>query len=333
MKAGILQQANHIRIIETRLPFPGFGEVRIKLNQVGICGSDVHLFLGHRPIEKPTIIGHEGLGFIETLGEGVDYLQVGERVVIEPNIPCQKCRYCQKGKGQICPNKQVIGLNQSGCFAEYVCLPAAFVHEIPDSISDADAVLIEPLAVAYHALRIAGAKPGDSIAIIGLGAIGLLITHIAVVLGYRVFVTEKHASKLAIAKKMGAQVISSLHPEDIESSWLQEEIVSIFECAGSSGTASLATQCAPRGSEIVLLGLSDELATFQPLKMTREGISIKPSLIYEHPTDFQKVIQLLENKVIQPSQIISGYFPLNRLQEALSLASQGLETKLIIDIL
>lgn len=332
MKAGILQQANQIFIVETSLPLPGFGEVCVKLKQVGICGSDVHMFLGHRSIEEPTIMGHEGLGFIDSFGEGVDNLQVGERVVIEPNIPCQKCRYCQKGKGQICPNKQVIGLNKSGCFAEYVCLPAAFVHKIPDHISDADAVLIEPLAVAYHALRIAEAKPGDSIAIIGLGAIGLFITHLAVVFGYRVFVTEKHASKLAIAQKMGAEVISSLHPEDIERYWLQEEIVSVFECAGSSGTASLATRCAPRGSEIVLLGLSEELATFQPLKMTREGISIKPSLIYEHPTDFQKVIQLLENKVIQPSQIISGYYPLHRLQEALTLASQGLETKLIIDI-
>lgn len=332
MKAGILQQANEIRIIETSLPLPSFGEVRIKLKQVGICGSDVHMFLGHRTIGEPTIIGHEGLGFIDSLGEGVENLQVGERVVIEPNIPCQSCTYCRKGKGQICPNKKVIGLNQPGCFAEYVCLAAAFVHKIPHVISDEDAVMIEPLAVAYHALRIAEAKAGDSIAIIGLGAIGLFITHLAVVFGFRVFVTEKHASKLAIAQKMGAEVISSLDPEDIERYWLQEEIVSVFECAGSSGTASLATRCAPRGSEIVLLGLSEELATFQPLKMTREGISIKPSLIYEHPTDFQKAIQLLENKVIQPSQIISGYFPLHRLQEALTLASQGLETKLIIDI-
>jgi threonine dehydrogenase-like Zn-dependent dehydrogenase len=226
----------------------------------------------------------------------------------------------------------VIGLNLPGCFAEYVCLPAEFVHKIPEEISDADAVMIEPVAVAHHALRIAEAKSGDSIAIIGLGAIGLLLTQLAVAFGYNVWVLEKYEAKLEIARQTGAQVVSSENFEEIELCWRQQEVVSIFECAGSSGTASLATRCAPRGSEIVLLGLSGELATFQPLKLTREGISIKPSLIYEHPTDFQKVIELIVNKVIQPSQIISGYFPLNRLQEALTIASKGLESKLIIDI-
>lgn len=172
MRAAYLIKPNQIEIKSIPIPEPQPGEVRIKLQKVGICGSDVHLFLGHRHLENPTIIGHEGLGMIDKIGPEVTDRKMGERVAIEPNIPCMQCVYCYSGRGNICIHKRVIGVNEAGCFAEYICLPESFCWNIPDGISDSDALTLEPAAVAYHSLFTSNAKPGDSIAVVGLGAIG-----------------------------------------------------------------------------------------------------------------------------------------------------------------
>jgi L-iditol 2-dehydrogenase len=337
MKAAVLSKPYCIELFEVQKPKPQYGEVRIKLSKVGICGSDVHLFLGHRKLEKPTIIGHEGLGYIDKIGEGVVDREIGERVVIEPNIPCKNCQFCISGRGNICINKRVIGLNENGAFAEYVTILSDFAWNVSDEISDEDAVCIEPSAVAVHALFSSKAKPGDSIAIIGLGAIGLLLTQLSLALGYRVFVTEINQTKVKIAEGLGA--ISLIPKGNLEAqvgflskSWESDMVVAVFECAGSAQTASLATSAAPRGSEIILIGLSEKLATFQPLKITREGINIVPSIIYDHPFDFRRTLQLIKANVIKPSFIISNYTDLENLQSTMELAAKGNESKIIVEI-
>jgi L-iditol 2-dehydrogenase len=352
MKGAILIKPNFIQVKQTLIPEPKAGEVRIKLKMIGICGSDVHLFLGHRLLEKPTIIGHEGLGYIDKLGAGVLNRNIGERVVIEPNIPCCHCKYCRSGRGNICINKRVIGVNEVGCFAEYICLPEAFCWGIADTISDADAVTIEPTAVGYSALFASKAQSGDTIAVIGLGAIGLLLTHLALALGYKVLVTELNENKLKMATDLGAIATNNLQnikksekngqntegsPAEEQSAilakiWEENDVVAVFECAGSAYTASLVTAAAPRGSEIVLVGLSGSLATFKPLKIAREGITIVPSIIYDHPFDFKRTIQLIESKIIRPSFIISRYMDLNDIQSALEIAAKGDDSKIVITV-
>lgn len=337
MRGAFLNKPNEILIKNLKTPEPKFGEVRVKLSKVGICGSDVHLFLGHRLLENPTIIGHEGLGFIDKIGDGVNGRSLGERVIIEPNIPCRKCHYCMSGRGNICINKRVIGLNEAGCFAEYVIIPADFAWNVPNEISDEDAVVIEPTAVAVHALVTSKAKPGDAIAIIGLGAIGLLLTHLARSLGYEVFVSEINELKVKMATDLGAIAVnvlgeSSNQIEELSKIWEKNMVSAVFECAGSAQTASLATAAAPRGSEIILVGLSGNLATFTPLKIAREGIHIFPSIIYDHPFDFKRTLQLIYSKIIRPSLIISSYTTLETLQSALELAASGSESKIVVNI-
>jgi L-iditol 2-dehydrogenase len=337
MKVAYFIEPKNISIKEVEIPEPKFGEVRIKLSKIGVCGSDVHIYLGHRLIEKPTIIGHEGFGMIDKIGEGVENRILGERVVIEPNIPCRNCKYCLSGRGTICSNKKVLGVNQAGCFSEYVVVPTDFAWSVPDEISDDNAVTIEPMAVAYHALFSSKAKPGDTIAVIGLGAIGLLLTHLAIALGYKVLVTEINDSKLKLASDLGA-IPTNLSEnqetqiEELSYIWDDNDVVAIFECAGSALTASLVTASAPRGSEIILVGLSEKLATFTPLKIAREGTTIVPSIIYDHPFDFKRVLQLIQSKVINPSLIISREMPLEDLQKALEIAAKGDESKIIINI-
>ncbi len=337
MKAAVLDKPNKILIKDFPVAEPKPDEVRIKLSKIGICGSDVHVFLGHRISEKTIILGHEGMGIIDKIGEVVQGRKIGERVALEPNFPCQKCKYCIAGRGNICINKRVLGINEAGAFAEYISVPANFAWPIPPDISDNDVVTLEPMAVAYSALFSSKAKPGDAIAIIGLGAIGLLLTHLATRLGYKVFVTEINVKKCKLANEMGAiqiNVEGNLENQSLVLSkiWQENDVIAVFECAGSDFTASLATSSAPRGSEIILVGLSEKNATFCPLKIAREGITIVPSIIYDHPFDFKRVLQLIESKIINPGQIISRFMPFANIQSAFELAATGNESKIVIEI-
>ena len=337
MKAAFLTAPGHMLLRDVPMPEPDVGEVRVRLTQTGVCGSDVHLFLGHRLLDKPTIIGHEGLGYIDKLGAEVLGRTLGERVVVEPNIPCRHCRYCLAGRGNICINKRVVGQTTPGCFAEYITLPADFCWPVPDAVSDDDAVTVEPAAVALHALLASNAKPGDAIAIIGLGAIGLLLSHIALAFGYRVFVTELAASKVKLATDLGAESLNPPGDADtqqraIADVWLTNDVCAVFECAGAVATASLATAAAPRGSAIVLVGLSEKAATFTPLKLAREGITVVPSIIYDHPSDFKRTLRLIEAGVIRPGFILSQRVPLANVQWALETAAKGDDSKIVITI-
>ncbi|MBN2480980.1 MAG: alcohol dehydrogenase catalytic domain-containing protein [Bacteroidales bacterium] len=337
MLRATLVKSGSIRLEETLNPEPGRGEVRVRLAMTGICGSDVHLFHKGRPEHDPLTIGHEGLGRIDKTGPDVNPGRTGERIVIEPNIPCMTCPECLSGRGNICRNKRIIGVTENGCLAEYVIVPDSFAWSIPDSISDTDAVTIEPAAVALSAINRSGASPGDTILVIGLGAIGLLITHIALAFGYRVLVVEISENKTKIAVDMGAiPVGKGLNHEEVAERICQtcqeESVKSVFECAGSGKTASMAIKVAPRGSEVILLGLSDKPASFIPMDLAKKGILVSTSLIYDHPSGYEKTIFLVQQGIIHPGFIVSRYFSLKESQKALEEASKGKESKIVISM-
>ena len=171
MKAAFLIAPKKIEIKQADAPQPGANAVSIQPVRAGICGSDVSMFLGHRtPPEYPHLLGHEAVGHVMAVGEGVTAFAVGQRVIVEPNYPCGDCVFCRSGRGNICPNKKSLGGNIPGCFADSFVAPAEFVWPVPDAVSDDDAVAIEPLAVSLRALRHANVQVGDTIAVVGCGA-------------------------------------------------------------------------------------------------------------------------------------------------------------------
>lgn len=331
MKAAFLDKPEHFDLREINLPEPLANEVRIKLKKVGICGSDMHLFQGHRLLSQPTVIGHEGLGFVDKIGANVKTKNIGDRVVVEPNINCGQCRFCLKGRGNICLQKRVLGLLENGCFAEYICVPEDFCWLVPQSVSDDNAVLIEPMAVAYHAVSKAGLSKNESIAIIGLGTIGMLVCHICQALGHTVYVSEWNEKKLQIALSKGAKSLNITNLS-IKQYSEQNDIIAVFECAGSKNSASFAIEQAPRGAKVILTGLSEQPSSFIPLMLVREDIQILPSIIYNHPLDFAKVIDLLEKKVIDPSFILTGHSDLKYIQSAFESCLSGDHIKYIIEL-
>lgn len=328
MKVALLRAVGKIGIGEIEAPIAGPGEVLIRPVFAGICGSDVSLFLGHRAVASfPHILGHEIVGRIEALGAGVTKLKIGQRVVVEPNYTCGVCEFCRSGRGNICPNKKSAGVNLPGFFSELCVAPAEFTWPVGEDMPDVDAATLEPLAVAVHAIKQSGVSLGDTIAIIGCGAIGLLLAQVAIAQGVRVIAHETSAKKLAMAREIGAITPST---DDIAALWKKEDVIKIFDTTGVHATVELALASAPRGSEVLLLGLATENAKFIPLRFVREGIKLSGSLIYDHPFDFPRAISLVSRGLLHPSRIVTDTVPLDEIDRAFELASSGGAAKVLI---
>jgi len=328
MKAALLCEPKRVEISEIDVPQLRDDEVMVRPKYAGICGSDVSLFMGHRvPPAYPLVPGHEVVGYVTAVGKSVTQIEVGQRVIVEPNYSCGVCAYCRAGRGNICPNKKSLGVTISGCYAEQFVAPAEFVWPVPNTISDEDAVTIEPLAVSLHALWQSGAQIGDTVAVLGCGSTGLLLIQAAVSQGMHVFAHDIIDNKLDMARQLGAQDNQS---SDISELWRNEGVTSVFECAGAAATVELALNAVPRGGQVILLGLSSSQASFTPLKFVREELRVSGSIIYDHPTDFARTIALVEKKVLSPKRIVTNTFSFDEISHALQVASAGESGKVLL---
>lgn len=320
MRAAFLIEPENIVIRETAAPNLAAGEVLIEPVRGGVCGSDVSLYAGHRRVKYPLLLGHEIAGRVTHTHDSVSKFKVGQRVVVEPNYPCGECKFCRAGRSNICPNKKSVGVTIPGCFAESFAAPAEFVWAIPDSVSDEDAATIEPLTVSLHALWKAGSETGDTIAVLGCGSTGLLLIYAAVQNGIRVFAHDQFPEKLEIARRFGAQTIVG---NDVAKLWLDEAVSTVFECAGVTATVELALRSAPRGSQVVLLGLANAPASFVPLRLVREDITVCGSIIYDHPSDFARAIAAVASGELHPALIVTDTLKFGEIDHALKIARTG----------
>jgi L-iditol 2-dehydrogenase len=328
MKAALLIGPEKIVLDDIAEPDLGNGDVMIQPELVGICGTDISFYLGHRKVSYPFVLGHEVTGKIVAVGEGVSKFSEDQRVVVEPNYPCGSCKLCLEGRGAVCANKDSMGVNLAGCFAERVTAPAEFVWALPETISDRDAATIEPLTVSMHALLRSGARADDTIAVLGCGVVGLLLIHSAVAMGVRVIAHDRIDSKVEMAKSLGAAVVGGL--ADPVHLWQKENVAMVFECAGASATVETALKAAPRGAKVILLGLPSEPASFVPMRLVREGIDVLTSMIYDHPGDFAHAIDLVSKQIIHPACVVTDTFDFESVGNALELARTGKAGKILI---
>jgi 2-desacetyl-2-hydroxyethyl bacteriochlorophyllide A dehydrogenase len=330
VRAAFLLEPKRIEIREIEPPRLKDDEVLISPRYVGICGSDVSLYAGHRvPDKYPLVPGHEIVGHVAGRGEGVEKFSVGQRVVVEPNYNCGQCDFCRSGRGNICPNKRSLGVTIPGCLAQVFAAPAEYVWAVPDAISDEDAVTIEPLAVSLHALWQSEVGMGDTIAVLGCGSTGLLLIQAAIAQGIRVLAHDKLDGKLELALELGAVMSAS---QDVTTLWREEGVSTVFECAGAASTVELALGSIPRGGQVILVGLSSAQASFVPLRFVREGLRVSGSIIYDHPRDFARTIALVRAGALSPRAIVSRTFPFDEITPALELACTGESGKILLDM-
>ena len=328
MKAALLVEPE--KIVFEDVPEPPLleNDVMIRPEYVGICGTDISFYLGHRVVPYPFVLGHEVLGRIVSVGESVTKFNVGQRVVVEPNYPCGSCRLCAQGRGAVCAGKGSMGVNLPGCFSERVAAPAEYTWHVPESVSDKDAATIEPLTVSTHALLRSGAKSGDTVAVLGCGVVGLLLTHAAIAMGVRVIAHDKIEQKLEMAADLGA--VSSQELTDPAQLWEKEGVSTVFECAGVSATLETALKAAPRAAQVILLGLSADSTSFIPMRLVREGIDILTSMIYDHPADFAHSVDLVSKGTLHPSCAVTDVYDFDSVALALEHARTGKAGKILV---
>jgi len=264
MKAGVLYDVYDLRVEEIDKPEVQDEEVMIKVKANGICGSDVHFYkegeLGPFVVNEPYVPGHECSGEIVDLGRKVKGIERGDRVVVEPGIPCRKCEFCKEGKYNLCP--EVVFLSAppiDGTFSEYVSIPYDFVYKIPSSMTYWEGALVEPAAVGVHACNRAGVTAGNSVAVLGVGPIGLLTLQAAKSFGAtQILVVDILDQRLNMAGELGAHSTINATEEDVTQRILEaiegKGIDIVFETAGSIQTSQLAVKVAKRGGTVVHVG-------------------------------------------------------------------------------
>lgn len=311
--AAVWHGAGDVRI-ERRPRIPlAEGEVRLRVSLCGICGSDVHEFIDgpHAiPVGKPhslsgetapLVIGHEFAGAVIEAGAGVDLLP-GTRVAIEPEYRCGRCAACKRGDYNLCVSMGFAGLMGSGGMAEEAVLPAYMLHLLPDSVIDRQAAVLEPAAVALHALRRGLVRAGDTIAVVGAGPIGLLITQLARIAGARrIVVSDISEVRLAMARQLGATEVVNAATGNLAT--IANGVDIAFEAAGTQVTLNAAIASVRKGGRVVFVGLFGAPTTIDGFDLVNREVEIIASVGYRHV--YPDLIDMIAGGLFDPSRIVT----------------------------
>ncbi len=317
MKALRWYARKDLRYEDVPEPSPGPGQIKVKVDLAGICGTDLKEYADGPgmidPTKVPIILGHEFVGRIAELGEGVTNFKVGERVTGLGYWYCGECYYCKRAMYNICVNAGFTGLTAEGCMTEYVVIPSYAAYKLPDSVSDELGALVEPLAVAFHAVQQGNVRTGDTMAIVGSGTIGLCVLLAARAAGANnIYVVDKVKRRGELALAMGATAFISPEDEDPEqrvkdlTDGLGADVS--FECVGIQATAQLAQKLARSGGNIVIVGVFEAPASMDLFDLMFNQKTMVGSPIYVH--EAKTVIALLADKRIDPGKLITAKVPL-----------------------
>ncbi|WP_375450404.1 zinc-dependent alcohol dehydrogenase family protein [uncultured Devosia sp.] len=258
MRAARLEAIRTLALREVAKPRPGPGELLVRVEAVGICGSDRHMFKGEYPTALPVTLGHEFCGIVAEVGEGVSRFRGGERVTGDPNIACGWCARCREGRPNLCDKLTAIGVFRDGGFADCVIVPEGQAYGLPGDLDPLHGAFCEPLACCLHGLDVARIQPGDSVAVLGGGVIGLLMVQLAARAGARrIAMVTRQPVRRAVAISLGAT--EAIDPADEPVAALRDAVGGgadvVLECAGVPETFVQGLRMARRGGAFVLFGV------------------------------------------------------------------------------
>lgn len=316
MKALVYHGPEDMKFEEIEDVKPGKGEVLIKIKAVGICGSDVHGYLGitGRRI-PPMVMGHEFSGVIQELGEGVTLLKIGDRVAPYPVIFCGECELCKQGKTHICPNKKSLGvLDCNGAMAEFICVPERLIFKIGEKVSYEVGSMMEPLAVAYRGVNTAGDISGKNVMIVGAGTIGLLVLAVVKMRNpTKVFVSDLSDSRLNVAKQIGADIVINASRDNAGEVIMAETngigIDVAIEAVGATPTVQQAMSSLRVGGTAVWIGNSAKMININMQEIVTRELRVLGTFIYTFK-EFGEVVDLLNSGNLNVEPIISLSTPL-----------------------
>jgi L-iditol 2-dehydrogenase len=315
MKSLVLSEYNHLEIADLPLPAVGRGEVLVRVEACGICGSDVHGFDGSTGRRIPPIVmGHEAAGTVEATGEGVTKYKKGDRVTFDSTVYCGECQYCKRGQINLCDNREVIGVScgdyrRHGAFAEFVVVPERIMYPLPKNFSFDEAAMLEAVSVAIHGVKVSEVAGGETALVIGAGMIGLLTLQAARAAGCkRVFITDVDETRLELARQVGADQV--LHCSGAE---LVAEVMQLtggngvdlaLEAVGRNETVTSAIDCTRKGGKVTLIGNIMPEVTLPLQKVVVRQLRLQGSCASSG--EYPEAIELIANGKIQVKQLITA---------------------------
>ncbi|MBQ4410381.1 MAG: alcohol dehydrogenase catalytic domain-containing protein [Firmicutes bacterium] len=324
MRSAVLTKPNQIEILETEMPVYGPDEVLLRMIKTGICGSDMQMYHGkHQHLKMPQVIGHECIAEIAEVGDlagenALFPLHVGQRVTVYPQIGCGVCPACRAGRPNLCRNQKFAGLHRPGYFQEYAVMPARNIHALPDTLNDDLAMLVEPVAVASHVLRVGDISSASRVVVIGAGTIGHLVAELSHAVGADVLAVESLESRAAAAVRAGASAVYTGPMDGLSEAILGHfgengaDVIVISRAVAKDLNTIL--QAATFGAAIIIVGNYKEPATADWTQIERKELIVKGSLQYTRE-DFYTAVRFLESGNVDASILITHRVPFEQLPE------------------
>ncbi len=334
MKVAELEKPGSLRVKTKPLRALGPGEVLIKVESCGLCGTDIHIVEGTSRSTPPVVLGHEYAGFVTDPGKGPGGIPEGTHVAVDPNISCGTCPYCRRGLVHLCTGLRALGVDIDGGMAEYSIVPASALYAIPGGLTAEESMFIEPVSCAVHGMDRAGVRSGDTVAILGGGTIGLVMLQLLLHGGAsRVIVSEPLEHKRKIAASLGASLVvdpagSALHQAVMDETGIGADVV--IDCAGTPATARASLALARRGGTVLFFGVCPigETIPLEPNAVYARELTIAGS--YVNPFTFQRAIALLQGGVVRVAPLAVRAFPIEGVHEALQSLREGRALKNMI---
>lgn len=338
----MIERPHEVAYVDIERPDAGDGEVVVRSHVAGVCRTDLEMLHGGltdpRWVRFPLVPGHEWSGTVAELGNGVDDLAVGDRVVCEGMIPCNRCRRCKEGETQLCLNYDQIGFTRAGGYGEYVCVPRHVVHRLPDAVSFAAGVLVEPASCVLRGLERGAPRPGETIGVIGVGTLGALALKLARLFAPGALVAYGlRREELDFAKSLGAG--DTVHVADEDPVAATHRLLGggldlVIEMAGAAEAVELATRIVRPGGRVVLLGIAGEGKTFElPADRIVFGdMRVIGSFSYS-TSAWTRVVRLLEEGLVELDPIVTHRFPASRFEEAFDVMDNrdGVVAKVLLE--
>ncbi len=323
MRNIIYTGPERLRLVDAPVPKIKPNEILLKIKSVGICGTDLHIYSGGMNLPTPLTMGHEFSGIVYEVGDEVKNFKVGDRAVAEHVVSCGECYDCLSGKPNLCANAKVIGLHLPGALAEYIAIPADLVYEIPKSISFEEAALIEPLSIAYYAVRKAGFVLGKTVAVIGQGPIGLLVDQVLKQSGAKVIGVDIADWRLQFAKnkKWVDKTINSKETSLLKEikKIAPEGVDIVFEAVGQEITAEMSLEIARRDGEVFILGVFESPSKINLMHLVKKELNVHGS--WTCAFSFLPSIELVAKKQVDLKSLITHRYTALKVSQAFKDAS------------
>ncbi|GLC87149.1 zinc-dependent dehydrogenase [Lysinibacillus piscis] len=327
MKAAVFYDKNNIRYEERPMPTIGEGEVLLRMEVCGLCGTDIHKVLDET-VPETTVLGHEVAGTIVEIGQGVEEFVVGDRVFVAHHVPCFTCHYCQRKLFTLCKQFKETNLEPGG-FSEYIRVPALHVKhtmgKLPENVTFEEGALVEPVACCLHGFESMDIRPGDSVLILGAGQIGCLQIQIARhLLAGQIFVSDINPYRLEQSLHFGATAVMNSKTENLQEKVMEwtagQGVDHVIISAGVSALLTEAMNCVRKGGTILVFApFREEEIAIPAHRFFMDELKVIGSYS-SHPYNYETALQLIQQGVIRVNDMVTHRFPLAQLDEAIHCA-------------